>query len=197
MVVRTTTPAELVPYTVDLSDYSPMRTDNSEIRLSCAPGGPHCAELDQPRCADCLSFCKEPGGPSNRCFCRQEAENEAAPKYVPSGDETVHNLGAVYPHPGGSTPGLRVSRIFRNEEPETDEDDEDTSDDDDYQHDQNPFPVPTVGCPAPADPGVSRGRTATNPKPGTRTSRQASPTPCYARVERSPTWAVRMTRWLD
>ena len=69
MVVRTITPTELVPYTVDLSDYSPMRTNDSEVRLSCAPGGPHCAELDQPRCAVCRSFCKEPGGPTNHCFC--------------------------------------------------------------------------------------------------------------------------------
>ena len=77
MVVQTLTPAELVPYTVDLSDYSPMRTNDSEVRLSCAPGGPHCAELDQPRCTACRSFCKEPGSPSNRCFCRQEVEAEA------------------------------------------------------------------------------------------------------------------------
>ena len=77
MVVRTLTPTELVPYTIDLSDYSPMRTNDSEVRLSCAPGGPHCAELDQPRCATCRSYCKEPGGPTNRCFCRQEAEAEA------------------------------------------------------------------------------------------------------------------------
>ena len=48
VVVRTLTPTKLVPYTVDLSDYSPMRTNDSEIRLSCAPGGPHCAELNQP-----------------------------------------------------------------------------------------------------------------------------------------------------
>ena len=38
VVVRTITPTELVPYTVDLSDYSPMRTDDTEVRLSCAPG---------------------------------------------------------------------------------------------------------------------------------------------------------------
>ena len=77
MVVRTVTPTELMPYTVDLLDYSPMHTDDSEVRLSCAPGGPHCEELDQPRCATCRSFCKEPGGPTNRCLCRQEAEAEA------------------------------------------------------------------------------------------------------------------------
>ena len=48
VVVRTVTPSELQPYTVSLADYSPMRTDDSEVQLSCAPGGPHCAELDQP-----------------------------------------------------------------------------------------------------------------------------------------------------
>ena len=175
VVVWTLTPTELVPYTVDLSDYSPMRTSDSEVRLSCAPGGPHCAELDQPRCAVCRSFCKEPGGPTNRCFCRQEAEAEAAPKYVPSGDETVYNVGSVYPHPGGSTPGPRVSRIFRKEE--EDSEDEDTSDDDNYEHDKNPFPVPTVGCPAPKGKGADRGRAETHQKQSARNGRAASPTP--------------------
>ena len=165
VVVRTVTPSELQPYSVSLADYSPMCEDDSEVRLSCAPGGPHCAELDQPRCADCRSFCKEPGGPTNCCFCRQEAEAEAAPKYVPSGDEVVHNLGAVYPHPGGLTPGLRISRLYWEKKgPEEEEDDEDTSDEDDYQHDKDPFPVPTVGCPAPTNEGVDRGRTATHQK---------------------------------
>ena len=103
-----------------------MREDNTEVRLSCAPGGPHCAELDQPRCVECRSFCKEPGGPTNRCFCRQEAEAEAAPKYVPSGDKIVHNLGAVYPHPGGSTPGPRISRLYWDKTGLEEEDDEDT-----------------------------------------------------------------------
>ena len=176
VVVRTVTPSKLQPYSVSLADYSPMRMSDSEVRLSCAPGGPHCAELDQPRCAVCRLFCKEPGGPTNRCFCRQEAEAANCPKYVPSGDETVYNMGPVYPHPGGTTPGPRVSRLFR-KEAETEEEDDDDSDDDDYSHDQNPFPVPTVGCPALMNTGVSRGRTATNPKPSTRTPRQASPTP--------------------
>ena len=31
VVVRTVTPSELQPYTVSLADYSPMRTDNTEI----------------------------------------------------------------------------------------------------------------------------------------------------------------------
>src|SRR6201996_9600994 len=177
VVVRTVTPSELQPYSVSLADYSPMREDDAEVRLSCAPGGPHCAELDQPRCAVCRSFCKEPGGPTNRCFCRQEAEAAEPPKYVRSGDETVHNLGAVYPHPGGSTPRLRISRIFRKEEVPEDDEDEDTSDEDDYQHDKNPFLVPTVGCTATADPDASRGRTAAHEGPSTRTLRQASPTP--------------------
>ena len=178
VVVRTATPSELQPYSVSLADDSPMRTDDSEIRLSCAPGGPHCAELDQPRCAVCRSFCKEPGGPTNRCFCRQEAEAAEPPKYVPSGDETVHNLGAVYPHPGGSTPGPRVSRLFRKEDvPEEEEDDESTSDDDDYQHDKDPFPVPTVGCAAAANTDASRGRATAHKEPSARTPRQASPTP--------------------
>ena len=53
VVERTTTPTELILYTIDLLDYSPMRIDNSEICLSCAPGGPRCAELDQPQCAVC------------------------------------------------------------------------------------------------------------------------------------------------
>ena len=152
-----------------------MREDNTEIRLSCAPGGPHCAELDQPRCAACRSFCKEPGGPTNRCLCRQEAEAEEHPKYVPSGDETIHNVGPVYPHPGGTTLGLCISRIFRAEEEE--EDDEDSSDEEDYDHDKDPFPVPTVGCSAPQNTGASRGRTATNEKPSTWTPCQASPMP--------------------
>ena len=77
VVVRTVTPSELQPYTVDLADYSPMRTSDSEVRLSCAPSGPHCAKLDQPRCVVCCLFCKELGSPTNHCFCRQEAEAEA------------------------------------------------------------------------------------------------------------------------
>ena len=176
VVVRTLTPTELVPYTVDLSDYSPMRTDDAEVRLSCAPGGPHCAELDQPRCAECRSFCKEPGGPTNRCFCRQEAKAEARPKYIPSGDETIHNLGAVYPHPGGTTPGPRVSRIFRVEEEDSQGEDDDSSSEEDYNHDKNPFPVPTVGCPTTANPGIDRGRRTTHQEPGAKT-RTTSPTP--------------------
>ena len=91
VVVWTLTPTELVPYTVDLLDYSPMCTNNSEVYLSCTPGGPHCVELDQPRCATCRSFCKEPGGPTNRCFCRQEAEAEARPKYMPSGHREMRS----------------------------------------------------------------------------------------------------------
>ena len=142
VVVRTVTPSELQPYSVSLADYSPMQEDDAEIRLSCAPRGPHCAELDQPRCAVCHSFCQEPGGPTNRCFCRQEEEGK--PKYVLSGDEIVHNLGPVYPHPGGATPGLRISCIFRAEE-SSENDDEDSSDEDDYDHNKDPFPVPTVG----------------------------------------------------
>ena len=156
MVVRTLTPAKLMPYTVNLLDYSPMRTNDSEVRLSCAPEGPHCAELDQPHCATCRLFCKEPGGPTNQCFCRQEAKAKAKPKYVRLGDESIHNLGPVYPHPGGTTPGLCVSRIFWQEEEEED----DSSDDDDYDHNENPFPVPTMGCPTTADAGAHRGRTA-------------------------------------
>ena len=53
MVVRTVTPSELQPYSVTLANYSPMRVDNTEVCLSCTPGGPHCAELDRPRCAVC------------------------------------------------------------------------------------------------------------------------------------------------
>ena len=74
VVVWTITPTTLVPNTVNLSNYSPMQMSDSEVHLSCAPGGPHCAELNQPCCATCQSFCKEPGGPTNCCFCRQEAE---------------------------------------------------------------------------------------------------------------------------
>ena len=174
MVVRTLTPTELVPYTVDLSDYSPMRTNDAEIRLSCAPGGPHCAELDQPRCAVCRSFCKEPGGPTNRCFCRQEEEEKL--KYVPSGDETIHNLGPVYPHPGGASPGLRISRVFRAEEG-SEEDDKDDSEEEDYEHDKNPFPVPTVGSSATTHTGADRGRTTANSKQGARANRATSSIP--------------------
>ena len=36
VVVRTITSATLVPYTVNLSDYSPMQTSDSEVCLSCA-----------------------------------------------------------------------------------------------------------------------------------------------------------------
>ena len=53
VVVWTVASPELIPYTVDLSDYSPMRVDDSEVHLSCNPGGPHCAELDRPWCAVC------------------------------------------------------------------------------------------------------------------------------------------------
>ena len=176
VVVRTVTPSELQPYTVDLADYSPMQVSDSAIRLSCAPGGPHCAELDQPRCAVCRSYCKEPGGPTSQCFCRQEAEAAERPKYVPSGDETVHNLGPVYPHPGGSTPGLCVSRIFRAEEEDT-EGDEDSSDEEDYDHDKNPLPIPSLGGSAATYEGADRGRTTTNSKHGPRTDRASSPIP--------------------
>ena len=178
VVVRTITPAELVPYTDDISDYSPMRMDDSEVRLSCAPGGPHCAELDQPWCVVCRSFCKEPGGPTNRCFCRQEAKAEATPKYVPSGDEIVHNLGAVYPHPGGATPGPRISRLIQNKAEAEEEDNSDEEDDDDsYDHDKNPFPVPTLGYSAPKDTEAGRGRSATHTEQGPRTNCASSPTP--------------------
>ena len=176
VVVRMVTPSELQPYTVDLADYSPMQVSNSEIRLSCAPGGPHCAELDQPRCAVCRSFCKEPGGPSNQCFCRQEAEAAERPKYVPSGDETIHNLGPVYPHPGGSTPGPRISRIFRAEE-EGSEDDEDSSDEEDYDHDKNPLPILSLGGSVATHEGTDRGRTTTDSKHGPQTNCASSPIP--------------------
>ena len=174
VVVRTVTPAELRPYTVDLANYSPMRTDDSEVCLSCAPGGPHCAELDQPQCAVCHSFCKELGGPTNRCFCGQEAEEGAKLKYVPLGDEIVHNLGAVYPHPGGPTPRPRISHLLRKK---AEEEDDDSSEDDNYNHDTNPFPVPTVGSSVTANPGVDRGQTTTNQKQGVQTERALSPTP--------------------
>ena len=177
VVVQTVTPTKLRPYSVDLTDYSPMRTDDTEVRLSCALGGPHCAKLDQPRCAVCHLFCKEPGGPTNRCFCGQEAEAEARPKYVPSGDEVIHNLGAVYPHPGGSTPRPRISCLIRKKAETEEEDDEDSSNDDSYAHDKNPFPVPTVGSSIAANTGVGRGRTTTNQEQGTRTGCASSPTP--------------------
>ena len=175
VVVRTLTPAELVPYTVDLSDYSPMRTNDSEVRLSCAPGGPHCAELDQPCCVVCRSFCKEPGGPTNCCFCRQEAEGEAKLKYVPSGDETVHHLGSVYLHPGGLTPGPRISRLVQWEA--DDEEEEDDDDSDNYEHDKDPFPVPTVGHPVAANSAIGRGQATTHEEPGVRTNHASSPIP--------------------
>ena len=171
VVVRTVTPSELQPYTVDLADYSPMRISDSEVHLSCTPGGPHCAELNQPRCAVCRSFCKEPGGPSNRCFCRQEAEATEEPKYVPSGDETIYNMGAVYPHPGGTTPGPRISHIFQ-QEADTEEDE---SDEEDYDH-PDPFPVPTVGGSVTTHEGVDRGRPTTHTKQGARNDRETSPT---------------------
>ena len=93
----------------------------------------------------------------------------------PSGDETIYNMGPVYPHPGGSTPGPRVSRVFRKEEES--EEGEDTSEEDDYNHNQNPFPVPTVGCPAPQDKGADRGRTTTHQEPSARAGRATFPTP--------------------
>ena len=112
VVVWTATPTTLMPYTIDLSDYSPMQTSDAEVHLSCAPGGPHCAELNQLQCSVCHSYCKEPGGPTNCCFCRQEQEAKQWEKlkYVPSRDETIHHLGAVYPYPGGSTPRPHISR---------------------------------------------------------------------------------------
>ena len=174
VVVWTTTPSELQPYLVTLADYSPMRIDDSEVRLSCTPRGPHCAELDQPRCAVCQSFCKEPSRPTNRCFCRQEAEAEAAPKYVPSGDEIIHDLGNVYLHPGGSTPGPRISRLIR-QKAETEE--EDSDDDDSANHHEDPFPVPTLGHPVTTNAGVSRGRTETHTKQSMRVDCASSPTP--------------------
>ena len=176
VVVRTVTPSELQPYTVDLADYSPMQTSDSAIHLSCTPGGPHCAELDQPRCAVCRSFCQEPGGPTNQCFCRQKSEAAERPKYVPSGDETIHNLGPVYPHPGGSTPGLRISCVFRAEE-EDDEDDEDSSDEEDYDHDKNPLPIPSLGGPVTTHEGADRGQAMTHSKHGPQTNRALSPIP--------------------
>ena len=155
-----------------------MRMNDTEIRLSCASGGPHCAELDQPCCAVCRSFCKEPGSPTNRCFCRQEEEEEAKLKYVPSGDETVHHLGAVYPHPGGSTPGPHISRLIRQEvDAEEEDDSEDDDNNDSYNHDKDPFPVPTLGCPVTKDKGVSRGRTTTHTEQGVRAQRTSSPVP--------------------
>ena len=173
VVVRTVTPATLMPYTIDLSDYSPMRTSDTEVRLSCAPGGPHCAELDQPRCAVCRSFCKEPGGPTNHCFCRQEAEEKL--KYVPSGDKIIHNLGAVYLHPGGSTPGPHISCIFW-KEAGTEEEGEDESNDDDYDH-PDPFPVLTVGSATAMHTGVDRGQSTTHTKQSARNGHESSPIP--------------------
>ena len=173
VVVQTITPTTLMPYTVDLSNYSPMQTSDSEVHLSCAPGGPHCAKLDQPRCATCRSFCKEPGGPTNCCFCRQEAEATERPKYVPSGDEIVHNLGAIYPHPGGSTPRFCISCLI---EQEAKAPEEESSDDDDYDH-PDPFPVPTVGSTTTTCSEAHRGRTAAHQKQSKGTDRISSPTP--------------------
>jgi hypothetical protein len=157
-----------------LSDYSPMQTSDTKVRLSCAPGGPHCTELNQPRCAMCHSFCKEPGGPTNQCFCHQEAEAEARPKYIPLGDETVYHLGTVYPHPGGSTPRPHISCLVAKEANLPEE--EDSSNKDDYDH-PDPFPVPTVGSTAAMPAEVGRGRTASHQKPGQGTGHASSPTP--------------------
>ena len=165
-----------MPYTIDLSDYSPMRTSDTEVRLSCAPGGPHCAELDQLRCMVCRSFCKEPGSPTNRCFCHQEAKAMEKPKYIPSGDETIHNLGAVYPHPGGTTPRPCISQVFRAEEG-LEEDSKDSSDEEDYNHDKDPFPILSMGSSTATYTGVSWGRTAINSKQGPRNGHASSPVP--------------------
>ena len=161
VVVWTVTPATLMPYTVNLSDYSPMQTSDTEVHLSCAPGGPHCAELNQPCCAVCRSFCKEPGRPTNRCFCHQEAEAEARPKYVPSGDETIHNMGAVYLHPGGSTSRPHVSCLIWKDEG-THMSSEESSDGSDEENDKDFYPIPTEGRPATPTPGTNQGWTATN-----------------------------------
>ena len=175
VVVQMVTPSELQPYTVLLTDYSPMRTDDAEVRLSCAPGGPHCAELDQLRCVTCHSFCKEPSGPTNQCFCRQEVEGEAKLKYVPSGDETIHHLGSVYLHPGGSTPGPRIScLVWEEADTEEEEDSEEDDDNDSYSHKKNPFPVPTLGYPVTANTGASRGRAMTHTEQGVRADRASS-----------------------
>ena len=166
----------LIGVTVRLSRDSASRVKVNRVAatLSCAPGGPHCAELDQPRCATCRSFCKEPGGPTNQCFCCQEAEAEARPKYVPLGDETVHDMGALYPLPGGSTPGLHISCIFRQENNTLEE--EESTDKDDYDH-PDPFPVPTVGNTTTMHAEADRGRTMTHQKQSKGTGRATSPTP--------------------
>ena len=83
MVVRTLTPAELVPYMVNLSDYSPMRTDNSEVRLSCTPEGPHCAELDQPRLQSAAHSAKNQAGPPTDASVARKPKPQKSPRTSP------------------------------------------------------------------------------------------------------------------
>ena len=93
---------------------------------------------------------------------------------MPSGDEIVHDLGNVYPHPGGSTPGPCISCLIRQEAEPEEEDSNEEDDNDSYDHDKNPFPVPTVGHPITTDAGVSRGWTAAHAEQGTRANRISS-----------------------
>ena len=114
------------------------------VRLTCAPGGPHCAKLNLPRCDICLSYCKELGGPSNHCFCHQEAEASSPPPlYIPSGDEVIHTVGAVSEDTGGNSerPSIPSLLSYQGLKVATSEDDSD----EDYNHDQDPYPILTIG----------------------------------------------------
>ena len=114
------------------------------VRLTCAPGGPHCAELDLPCCDVCLSYCKELGGPSNCCFCRQEAEAKSPPPlYIPSGDEIIHTVGAVPKDSRGDSERPCIPGLLSYQGPKvtTLEDD---SDEDNYDHHQDLYLIPTA-----------------------------------------------------
>ena len=137
----TPTSHQPIPYTTNISNNEELMM----VCLTCAPGGPHCAELNLPCCDICLLYCKEPGGPSNCCFCHQEAEAKPPPPlYIPSGDEVIHTVGAISANPGGDSERSHIPSLLAYQGPKaiTLEDD---SDEEDYDHHQDPYPVLIIG----------------------------------------------------
>ena len=109
----------------------------------------------------------------NRCFCQQEAEDEARKlKYLPLGDETIYNLGAVYPHPGGLTPGPTISCLVWKDEGKCSTNKDSSSDE---EHHPDPLPILTMGGTAATAPNIGRGWPATHQKQGMRNDHTSSP----------------------
>ena len=173
VVIWIATPAKLVPYTVDLSDYSPMQTSDSEVRLPVPQEDPIVPTLTNHDALPASHSVKNQEDlPTAVSAGRKWKPSSTKKLNVPSGDETIYNMGTVSPHPGGLAEGPHVSHLIWKEDLK--EPSEKCSSDKE-EHCKDPYPIPTVGYPAQEAADTHRGWPVTYSKPCPQDGQSHSP----------------------